>query len=73
MQELRKMRLEKLPGTSETIDWAMALAAMHIDHLDKNIVENSLGIILKDWQDIRETQSSLSELFEKVGVISKIS
>lgn len=72
MQEVRKMRLEKTPGIAETLDWAMALSALHISHLDKELVESTLGIILKDWQDIRHTQDSLSELFEKVGVISKL-
>lgn len=72
MQEVRKMRLEKIPGIAETLDWAMALSALHIDHLDKELVESTLGIILKDWQDIRHTQDSLSELFEKVGAISKL-
>ncbi|WP_350180669.1 MoxR family ATPase [Phaeodactylibacter sp.] len=72
MQEVRQMRLEKIPGIAETLDWAMALSALHIDHLDKRIVESTLGIVLKDWQDIRHAQDSLSELFEKVGAISKL-
>ena len=72
MEEVRQMRLEKVPGIAETLDWAMALAGLHIDHLDKKIVESTLGIILKDWQDIRHTQDSLSELFEKVGITSKL-
>ena len=72
MEEVRKMKLEKLPGIAETIDWATALSSMHIDHLDKAVVESTLGVILKDWQDIRDAQMSLSELFAKVGVTSKM-
>lgn len=72
MKEVRQLKLEKLPGIAETIDWATALSAMHIDHLEKEMVESTLGVILKDWQDIRDTQMSLSELFEKVGVTSKM-
>lgn len=72
MQELRKQRLEKIPGIAETLDWAMALVNLHIDHLDKDLVGSTLGIILKDWKDIRQTQLSLSELFERVGAISKL-
>ncbi|HHH49456.1 MAG TPA: MoxR family ATPase [Saprospiraceae bacterium] len=72
MQELRKMRLEKTPGIAESIDWAMALAGLHIDHLDKAIVEKTLGLVLKDWQDIRHTQDSLSELLERLGVSHKL-
>ncbi|MCB0631971.1 MAG: MoxR family ATPase [Lewinella sp.] len=72
MQEVRKQRLEKVPGIAETLDWAMALANLHIDHLDKELVSSTLGIVLKDWQDIRQTQMSLSELFDRVGAISKL-
>ena len=72
MKTVRQMKLEKIPGVAETLDWAMALSALHIDHLDKNVVEDTLGIILKDWKDIRDAQLSLSELFEKTGVIQKL-
>jgi MoxR-like ATPase len=72
MQEVRKQKLEKHPGIAETLDWAMSLANLHIAYLEKTIVEDTLGVILKDWQDIRQTQLSLSELLEKVGVKSKV-
>ena len=71
MQELRQQRLNKVPGIAETLDWAEALAGMHIQHLEKSLVESTIGVVLKDWQDIRQTQLSLSELFEKVGIKSK--
>lgn len=72
MQQLRLMKLEKIPGIAETLDWAMALSALHIDYLDKKIIEQTLGVILKDWRDTRQVQLSLSELMEKTGVISKL-
>jgi len=72
MQELRKQRLNKVPGIAETLDWAQALAGMHIKHLEKSLVESTLGVVLKDWHDIRQTQLSLSELFDKVGIKSKL-
>lgn len=72
MAEVRQMRLEKSPGVAETIDWATALVKLHIGHLDQQIVEDTLGVILKDWQDIRHAQLSLSELLEKTGIISKL-
>ena len=72
MQELRQLRLEKVPGIAETLDWAAALATLHFDHLEKEVVESTLGIVLKDWQDLRTAQMSLSELFKKVKVRLKI-
>ncbi len=73
MEELRQLKLDKTPGVAETLDWAKALVSMHLDCLDKTIVEDTLGIVLKDWQDIRHATDSLSELFEKTGITSKIS
>ncbi len=72
MKELRQLKLEKTPGISETLDWAKALASMHLTHLDKKVVEDTLGVVLKDWQDMRHTQDALSELLEKTGVVSRI-
>lgn len=72
MQQLRQMQLEKTPGVAETLDWALALTGLHIDHLDKNIIEQTLGVVLKDWRDTRHVQMSLSELMEKTGIVSKV-
>jgi MoxR-like ATPase len=72
IQQLRNMKLEKTPGIAETLDWAWALSALHVDHLDKNMIEQTLGVVLKDWRDTRQVQTSLSELLEKTGVISKL-
>ena len=72
MQTLRNLKLEKSPGIAETLDWAMALSALHIDHLDKTIVEQTLGVVMKDWRDTRQVQMSLGELLEKTGVHSRI-
>lgn len=72
MQELRQLRLEKTPGIAETLDWAAALVTLHYDHLPKEIIEQTLGVILKDWKDTRTAQLSLSELYEKMGVVSKM-
>ena len=72
MQQLRMIKLEKSPGIAETLDWAMALSLLHIDHLDKSIIEQTLGVVLKDWRDTRQVQTSLSELMEKTGVRPKV-
>jgi MoxR-like ATPase len=72
MQQLRIIKLEKTPGIAETLDWAAALSALHIDHLDENIIEQTLGVVLKDWKDTRQVQMSLSELMQKTGVYPKL-
>lgn len=72
MKELRQLQLKKSPSIAETLDWAFALSELHFDHLDKQVVEDTLGIVLKDWQDLRESQDSLSELLDRVGVVQKL-
>jgi MoxR-like ATPase len=72
MQELRLLKLEKIPGIAETLDWATAISALHFDFLNKELIEQTLGVILKDWKDMRNVQLSLSELLDKTGVISKV-
>ncbi len=73
MQQLRLMKLEKSPGVAETIDWAMALSALHIDHLDKTVIEQTLGVVIKEWRDTRQVQMSLNDLLTATGIQSKIS
>jgi MoxR-like ATPase len=53
VQRLRQRQLRKLPGVSETIDWAQALMRLHPDRLDAEAVRNTLGCLLKDEQDIK--------------------
>ena len=72
MQHIRKIKLEKVPGVAESVDWAAALAELHIAHLDREIVEKTLGVVVKDWQDTRQVQLSLSELLDKTGVQSRL-
>jgi MoxR-like ATPase len=59
VQELRKLRLAKVPGIAETLDWAAALVTLHVQHLDADVVRETLGCILKDEGDIRAVESRL--------------
>jgi MoxR-like ATPase len=52
VQELRGADLHKLAGVSETLDWVAALVALEQDQLDESTVGETLGILLKDHEDI---------------------
>jgi len=54
MQKIRTVDFLKRPGISETLDWAQALMAMHRQHLDEEIVMETLGCILKYQEDIKK-------------------
>jgi len=56
MERVRGMRLSKVPGVAETLDWAQALAVLHADHLDAALVQETLGCVLKDADDIKRFQ-----------------
>ena len=52
VQGLRRLDLAKPPGVAETVDWAESLAALGQDELDAEIVESTIGSVLKYHEDI---------------------
>ena len=65
IQQLRDLDLKKSPAISETIDWARALVLLHADSLDRELVENTLNLILKFEDDIDTATSELNSLLSK--------
>jgi MoxR-like ATPase/intein/homing endonuclease len=60
MEGLRTMRLSKVPGVAESLDWAQALASLHANHLDEELVLETLGCVLKDADDIKRFRRELT-------------
>jgi MoxR-like ATPase/intein/homing endonuclease len=60
MESLRTLRLAKVPGVAETLDWAQALASLHADHLDEELVLETLGCVLKDADDVKRFKRELT-------------
>jgi MoxR-like ATPase len=52
IQELRETELYKIPGVSETLDWTSALLALNQKELDPQVIDDTLGIMLKYQDDI---------------------
>jgi MoxR-like ATPase len=61
MERLRRMRLSKVPGVAETLDWAQALAVLHADHLDAALVQETLGCVLKDADDMKRFEAEAAK------------
>ena len=61
METIRRMRLAKVPGVAETLDWAQALTALHADHLDEAVVGETLGCVLKDADDIKRFRAEVGK------------
>jgi len=67
VQGMREMDLYKLPGVSESIEWARALVALDAVALEAQTVESTLGVLLKYQDDIARMQGSeVVRLLERV-------
>jgi MoxR-like ATPase len=67
VQQLRQRELYKVPGVSETIDWAAALEALGGTRLDLASAEETLGVLLKAREDIEAIRGGvLAELISRV-------
>jgi MoxR-like ATPase len=66
VQGLRQLDLAKPPGVAETIDWANALATLGRRELDAEIVEQTLGSVLKYHEDLLSVRDeALAALVEE--------
>jgi len=56
VQELRKRKLNKTPGVSETMDWAESLMALGYKEINSRAFEQTLGAVLKSSEDIQQVK-----------------
>lgn len=63
----RSAGLDKVPGISETLDWARAMVILHLDHLDHTTVQQTLGTIIKDADDLKLFhQQAINDILDKL-------
>ena len=62
---LRELDLAKAPGVAETIDWTQALLALGQEELDAEVVDATLGSVLKYHEDVERVRDA--GLVELVG------
>ena len=68
VQELRTMDLFKLPGIAETIDWTNALTQLDAIALDPDVINDTLGTMLKYQDDIAKVRGSeAARILEQVN------
>ena len=67
VQKLRAMDLFKLPGVAETIDWANAMVELDRVSLDPEIVNDTLGALLKYQDDVARVRGD-----EAARILSEI-
>ena len=70
MQMMRTRDFYKKPGVAETIGWALALIAMGSNDLDSEVVDATLGCILKYKEDIEKIQEDgVPQVIEKARML----
>ena len=57
VQMLRRLPLEKAPGVSETLDWVATLLYLDRNRLGPEVIESTLGVLLKHVEDQRRVRS----------------
>ena len=56
VHRLREADLTKVPGIAETLDWAAALLSLGARELTREVVDETLGVVLKYEEDIRRVR-----------------
>jgi MoxR-like ATPase len=59
VQQLRTQKLNKIPGISETIDWAESLNALGYRNLNQKAFQQTLGCVLKSVEDIEQVKNGM--------------
>jgi len=67
VHSLRSLDLRKAPAISETIDWARSLVLLKASQLDRQLVRDTLNVLLKFEQDIQAAQEALPELLKPIN------
>jgi MoxR-like ATPase len=60
---LRTTDLTKVPGVAETLDWAAALLALGARELAPDLVDETLGVLLKYEEDVRRVRGATAAIY----------
>ena len=64
----RELGLEKVPGISETLDWANAMILLNYDNLEPDIIAQTLGALVKDADDLERFRTeAIEHIMQSVG------
>ena len=63
VHRLRRADLTKVPGIAETLDWAAALMALGAAELTPELLDDTLGVVLKYEEDIRHVRGTTAKAY----------
>ena len=61
---IRQHRLRKAPSIAESIDWAKAIISLGTKHLGRDVVSDTLGILLKHQEDVSAVELELDRILQ---------
>jgi MoxR-like ATPase len=62
VNRLRELDLAKPPGVAETLDWVATLNVLGREELDPQTVEDTLGAVIKEREDLETVMGRVEEL-----------
>ncbi len=76
VKEIRKIELFKQPGIAETIDWAQAIIELNYITINPEVLESTIGTLLKNQDDIKKLKDSeaskiLSTIQAEISLINR--
>jgi MoxR-like ATPase len=63
VHRLREADLTKVPGIAETLDWAAALMSLGARELAPELIDETLGVVLKYEEDIRQVRGEVARRY----------
>jgi MoxR-like ATPase len=62
IRSLRMLDLKKKPSVSETLDWARTLLVLGADHIDAELIAETIPVLLKNQADIEQALKKLGNV-----------
>ncbi|MFN3391957.1 MAG: AAA family ATPase [Meiothermus ruber] len=72
VQALRQQDLYKAPGVAETLDWASSLLALGQTELSLEVVQETLGVLLKYQDDVVKAKQQAHDLLARAQMSSAL-
>ena len=66
VHEARRLALKKVPGVSETIDWARSLALLNVQTLGPAEIERTMGVLVKYEDDAARLKNAIPDITRRL-------
>ena len=69
VRAVRELDLRKAPSISEALDWARALTLLNVASLDREVIEETISLIIKHDKDVERVQQELPRLLGMIDAL----